>query len=426
MRGVWRIVIGLVLCTVMVGPLVPLRRARAQSPEATETLRMVNEYRAAHGLPPYAMNGALMAAAQQHVDWMVANNSYGHTGAGGSTPAQRAAAAGYTGVYVWENWVSSRSPAGAVQWWSSSPVHNEGLLLPNHTDAGVGYADGTYVLLMGQAAPPKPPTQAGPPGPTDTPGPIIIPVSRSAPREDGSVWHVVQMGQTFWDVAAVYGVSLDELLALNSMDRSSVVYPGDELLVKLGEGQAPPPTATPQLIHVVQEGETPWTVAALHGLTLDELLDINGLKRGDIVKPGDELRLWVPEPTATPTETPTITPTPVPPTLTPTATDTPPPTLTPSVTPFPSATLTLTATTAAVAASRTPEPTSLTPASIAIQVAEVPTAASDPLIVETVPQTNDSGISAGDQRVLIAALAVIAGIGIVLAAGGAWIILRSR
>jgi LysM repeat protein len=157
--------------------------------------------------------------------------------------------------------------------------------------------------------------------------------------------HEVKQGQTAWTIAAVYGVDLMELVTLNRLGPDGIIRPGDQIIVRLGEGQSPPAAPT---THTVQAGETAWTIAAMYGLTLDELLTQNDIDRSTVLYPGDTVMIRKPDPTATPTDIPTITPTfaPIPtrsditlaptwtlsPTWSPTPTEAPAP-LIPSVTP---------------------------------------------------------------------------------------------
>jgi hypothetical protein len=50
---------------------------------------------------PLAFSSALIASARGHSQWMIATNTFSHTGQGGSDPAQRMTAAGYTFVAPW-------------------------------------------------------------------------------------------------------------------------------------------------------------------------------------------------------------------------------------------------------------------------------------------------------------------------------------
>ncbi|PZN09650.1 MAG: peptidase M23 [Bacillota bacterium] len=48
-------------------------------------------------------------------------------------------------------------------------------------------------------------------------------------------------------------------------------------------------------VHVVREGESPWTIASANGITVEELLAANPGIDPERIKPGEELRLTVPE-----------------------------------------------------------------------------------------------------------------------------------
>lgn len=87
---------------------------------------------------------------------------------------------------------------------------------------GLGFAGG--VLADAEAAPAAQPT----PFPTPTPGP------------DGRIMYVVQPRDTFFDIAAIAGITLEELYALNGIQASDFAVPGMELLL----GFAGPAQAT--------------------------------------------------------------------------------------------------------------------------------------------------------------------------------------
>lgn len=71
--------------------------------------------------------------------------------------------------------------------------------------------------------------------------PAAVPVSLATPAADGSIVHIVQQGQTLWAVAAIYQIPLDDLLILNGLNQNSFVFPGDKLIIR------PPYTPTPTL-----------------------------------------------------------------------------------------------------------------------------------------------------------------------------------
>lgn len=58
----------------------------------------------------------------------------------------------------------------------------------------------------------------------------------ATPLADGSIVHIVESGQTLSGIALAYGISLQELLALNHLTMDAVIHPGDELLIRPAQG----------------------------------------------------------------------------------------------------------------------------------------------------------------------------------------------
>ena len=112
----------------------------------------------------------------------------------------------------------------------------------------------------------------------------------------------------------------------------AVVLPGHDVAAQAGVPTVPP-TSTPDAEGViyaeVQEDDSFWSIAARHGISLEELYELNDAEPGDFVHVGDLLIVGYGEPpaTETPTRGPTEEATAAPPTPTP-----PLPTATPTVT----------------------------------------------------------------------------------------------
>jgi uncharacterized protein YkwD/LysM repeat protein len=416
----WYHLITLVL--LMVALATPATHHPVEAQSGSDIISLVNAFRAANGMSALAVDGSLMAAAQGHANWMAAAHTMSHSGEGGSTPGSRAQAAGYTGL-VLENIAYGTIGFVSTNWavndmWANSYIHRV-TMLSDAAYIGAGVAsDGVndyYVLEVGKAPPPPPSQNTNTSNNKNTtnnnddddeeevdPGPVVIPIIIAEPDENGAIYHVVQEGQTAWAIAARYDVPLEDLVYLNSWQLPVVLQPGDRVLVKLGPGQAPPPTPTPVQQVPIQEGQTIWEIAVTHNLTVDQLLEYNGMQRGTPVYPGTMLWLMPPAPTS---EVPPTESAPVSTEAPPVSTEVAPPTTegTPEITPTPSPTPY-----EGVPPTATYLPT-LTPGAVAVAVVNTPDVI---LIVPTDTPTTTSKDSGPDQMTVIgiAAFALVWGV----------------
>lgn len=106
-------------------------------------------------LAPLAMNDDLVDAARKHSAWMEATDTFSHTGAGGSSPTQRANAEGWSGGGVGENiagWFSFNSPNVNDQATieerhrslMNSSGHRANLMNSGYAEIGTGIAFGDW------------------------------------------------------------------------------------------------------------------------------------------------------------------------------------------------------------------------------------------------------------------------------------------
>lgn len=217
---------------------------------AYELIDAVNAYRAQNGLPAYRVSPILMGTAQSQAEYMASIQTVTHSGPGGTSYSDRLIAAGYSAVFRSEN-ILSASPNASGWELVTSPawaddLHQHTMLSPNLCEVGAGVAvnggRGYYVL---DAACPSGSGGANyTPLPGVTPGgtrvfPTPVTVIPNTPKPDGSVIHIVQPGETLWSLAIAYKTTIAELKANNRL-ASDNIYPGDTLIIFF-----PKPTASP-------------------------------------------------------------------------------------------------------------------------------------------------------------------------------------
>jgi len=148
-------------------------------------------------------------------------------------------------------------------------------------------------ILMGSATPV---TEAGAGTPTPVPPtlptlvatstPISAAPTTAPPPSQGTV-HVVQAGDTLSSIATRYSTTVAAIRQANNL-ASDTIYVGQKLVIPTAGGATPPPGTAPGTVHIVQAGETLFSIALRYGVTVEALKSANGLG-SDIIYVGQRL-----------------------------------------------------------------------------------------------------------------------------------------
>jgi uncharacterized protein YkwD len=136
----------------------PLAPAEGDTAAAEQyTIDLINSQRAAAGQLPLARDETLMSIARARVADMIDRGYTGHNDplTGAPLARQMMRAAGYTSVYLGENWYGSIKPPPALVevamgWFITDPSHASNILSPNYAAVGVGigYTGRQWLLIQ--------------------------------------------------------------------------------------------------------------------------------------------------------------------------------------------------------------------------------------------------------------------------------------
>jgi len=104
----------------------------------------------------------------------------------------------------------------------------------------------------------------------------------------GSNAYVVQRGDTLYSIARRFGTTYQALASLNGLHWPYRIYVGQRLIVSGTITPWPPPPPS-QRVHVVQRGETLWSIALRYGTTPWAIANANGLRNMNCIYVGQRL-----------------------------------------------------------------------------------------------------------------------------------------
>jgi LysM repeat protein len=212
-------------------------RVNAQTSSASDLINAVNALRSNNGLTAYQVDSGLMASAQQHAEYMSQIGEITHLRADGTTPSDLGFIENIAGGLNLNVQVVVNSMWTDTDHWNTMVGITYGSV-----GAGVAVNNGYvyYVLQVkriqtGLAGQPTPNYNA-----TADPN-VINAVITNTPQIDNSIIHEVLDGQSLWSIALAYNITIADIIRMNNLLPTPVIFPGERLLVRL----APTATLTP-------------------------------------------------------------------------------------------------------------------------------------------------------------------------------------
>ena len=134
-------------------------------------------------------------------------------------------------------------------------------------------------------------------------------VSLSASTSDGKkrgeaelqeITYTIKKGDTLWSIANEMGVNIGALIDWNKIDPDKRLMPGDQLKMRMGNGEVASVVTAPrdekaqrEIIYVVKSGDSLWSIASRFKVTVLEIKTWNNMNGNDRIYPSDRLKLKV-------------------------------------------------------------------------------------------------------------------------------------
>jgi membrane-bound lytic murein transglycosylase D len=119
----------------------------------------------------------------------------------------------------------------------------------------------------------------------------------SQPLRSEEITYTIKKGDTLWSIANQTGVNIGALSRWNNLHPDKILMPGDKLRVRINmppePGNGLKTKGAKEIIYIVREGDTLWDIAQKYNVTIEEIKSWNALNGGERIYPSDRLKLKV-------------------------------------------------------------------------------------------------------------------------------------
>ncbi len=91
--------------------------------------------------------------------------------------------------------------------------------------------------------------------------------------------HTVQAGETLWDIAQAYGITVDSIVSANDLSNPNRLKVGQKLEILTVKG----------VLHEVASGESLWEIAQRYKVSVDEIVAVNSIADPSRIQPKTKL-----------------------------------------------------------------------------------------------------------------------------------------
>lgn len=107
-----------------------------------------------------------------------------------------------------------------------------------------------------------------------------------------TIFYTVQSGDTLSEIASRYGTTVQELVDINHLANPNLIYLGQSLRIATNSTQTGAETrGTGSIVYTVQRGNTLSQIANAYGVTVAHIVEINNLTNPNLIYPGEKLRI---------------------------------------------------------------------------------------------------------------------------------------
>ncbi|MGB4164658.1 MAG: LysM peptidoglycan-binding domain-containing protein, partial [Bacillota bacterium] len=110
---------------------------------------------------------------------------------------------------------------------------------------------------------------------------LVLICSVCVNAQDSPGVHIVQPGETLWSISRQYGLDVETLALVNDLSNPNSIRVGQKLIVSVSQS----------VEYTVQRGDSLWAISAAFGVSVDDIARVNRITNPSKIKAGQVLTI---------------------------------------------------------------------------------------------------------------------------------------
>ncbi|MDO5561136.1 MAG: LysM peptidoglycan-binding domain-containing protein [Oscillospiraceae bacterium] len=103
--------------------------------------------------------------------------------------------------------------------------------------------------------------------------------------------YTVKYGDSLYSIAQQFNTTVSSLVQINSIRNPDLIYPGQVLKLKASSSQPVNPPASQYTVYTVKSGDTLWDIANKFNVTISSITSANNIRNANLIYPGQKLTI---------------------------------------------------------------------------------------------------------------------------------------
>ncbi len=118
---------------------------------------------------------------------------------------------------------------------------------------------------------------------------IPTPINPTPEDIQNIIYYTVKRGNTLTQIAKDYGVSIEQIIADNNIQNPDLIFAGEILKITTSNKTNIEPSSTTSTIYTVRKGNNLYQIARMFGTTINSIVKLNNIQNPNLIYPGQVL-----------------------------------------------------------------------------------------------------------------------------------------